>query len=67
MVMDKFLTTENICDKMQVKENTVRGWIKDGKLKALKVGRGWRIEPKDLDNFLTELKAKQAKIDKARA
>lgn len=32
---------------------TVRDWVKAGKISAFKVGQEWRIEPKELADFLS--------------
>jgi excisionase family DNA binding protein len=32
---------------------TVRDWVKAGKIGAFKVGQEWRIEPKELADFLS--------------
>ena len=39
-------------------ERTVYGWLRRGKLPALKLGRLWRIRPKDLEGFLENSRAK---------
>ncbi|GGD13237.1 helix-turn-helix domain-containing protein [Aquisalinus flavus] len=43
---------KEIADLLQVNEVTVRRWIKDGELRAIDIGKGWRIGPQDLDAFL---------------
>ena len=45
-------TLEEIAELLQVTRRTIYTWIKDGKLKAFKVGRGWRVSRADLDSFL---------------
>jgi len=37
---------------LKVNEASVRGWIKDGQLRAIAIGKGWRIADSDLDAFL---------------
>ena len=32
---------------------TIRGWVKAGKIGAFKIGQEWRIEPKALADFLS--------------
>lgn len=54
--MERFLTVEEIASKLQVHWQTVLKFIKSGKLKAVKLGRGYRIDPVDLAQFLEELK-----------
>ncbi len=45
-------TLEEIAQLLQVTRRTIYTWVKDGKLKAFKVGRGWRVTREELDAFL---------------
>ena len=38
---------------LKITRRTLYSYIKDGKIKAVKVGRVWRIRHEDLDAFLT--------------
>lgn len=49
----KVYTVEEIQDILQVTKRTVYSYIKEGKLKAVKIGKYWRITDKALDEFLT--------------
>lgn len=49
-----FRTVKDVAELLQVGEATVRRWIKDGDLRAIDIGRGWRIDPEDLDDFLRQ-------------
>ncbi len=49
---ERLLSTAEVGERMGVDEQTVRLWIKKGKLEALKVGRGWRIPWSALEAFL---------------
>ncbi len=49
---EKLLSTAEVGERVGVDEQTVRLWIKKGKLEALKVGRGWRIPQSALEEFL---------------
>ncbi len=42
---ERLLSTEEVAETLQVDEQTVRRWIKSGKLEAFKPGREWRIRP----------------------
>ena len=44
-------TLEEITELLQVTRRTIYNWIKDGKLKAFKVGRGWRVTKEALEEF----------------
>ena len=54
MVSDKLLTTEQVADLLQVHPFTVLKYIKSGKIKAIKLGRVWRIRESDVERFLEE-------------
>jgi len=51
------LTTEQVAHRLSVDPSTVRRWIEDGRLPAVKPGREWRIDPGDLDQLLTVSRA----------
>ncbi len=51
-----FLTVEDIAHELQVSDDTVRNWIKQKKLVAVKIGRDWRIDRRDYQRFLEERK-----------
>jgi len=44
-------TLKEIEDLLQVTRRTLYNWIKDGKLKAFRVGRGWRVTKEALEEF----------------
>lgn len=48
------LTVHDAAQHLQVKESTIRAWIRQDKLRASKFGREWRIAMRDLDRFLNE-------------
>lgn len=50
----KFYTIEEVANLLRVSYLTVFRWIQVGKLSAYKVGKRYRIEVKDLNNFLEE-------------
>jgi len=52
MLTRQFLTVKEVADLLKVGEVTVRHWIKGGELRAIDVGREWRIAPGDLEHFL---------------
>jgi excisionase family DNA binding protein len=55
---DRFLSLEDVAERLQVSDRTVRRWVKDGKLDAYKPGREWRIRPSDLEDFLESRKVR---------
>src|SRR4051794_14115496 len=48
----RFEGVEEVAERLLVDPQTVRRWIKSGKLKAYKPGREYRILSSDLDTFL---------------
>lgn len=52
---DVLLKTRDICERLQVHDNTVNRWVQQGKLKPVaKLGRGWRFTEAELKRFLRE-------------
>lgn len=53
---EKILTVTEISERMKVSIQTVRNWIKQGKLKADKIPKGlvfeYRIKETDLQDFI---------------
>ncbi len=54
MLTSPLLTVHDAADILQVKESTVRVLIKDKRLRAVKIGKEWRIGQGDLLAFLNE-------------
>jgi excisionase family DNA binding protein len=54
MAPEKLYTPEEAAGVLGVSPKTIRGWLRTGKLTALKVGRLWRVRERDLQAFLEE-------------
>lgn len=52
MENNSFYTVEQVSELLQVHWQTVLNYIKNGKLKALRLGKGYRIQKEDLDEFI---------------
>lgn len=52
MLTRQFLTVKDVVDLVRVSEATVRHWIRQRDLRAIDLGREWRIIPRDLEAFL---------------
>ena len=50
--MEKLYTPEQIAQLLQVNVVTVHRWLRDGKLKSVKLGRLWRVSSEDFDEFV---------------
>lgn len=49
---EKFYTIEQVANILEMHHKTIRKFIKDGKLKANKVGKQWRVSQEDLNSFM---------------
>ena len=54
----KVYTLEELVDLLKVTKRTLYTYIKEGKLKAVKMGKYWRVTQKQLDAFLNDGEAK---------
>jgi excisionase family DNA binding protein len=52
MPQDRYQTVQDIAERLDVAEATVRQWIKSGELRAIDIGKGWRVADTDLEQFL---------------
>lgn len=52
--METLLTVQEAAEKLKVNEFALRKWIREGKIKAAKIGRFWRIKEDDLEEFVKE-------------
>jgi excisionase family DNA binding protein len=50
--METYLTPEEIAERLKVVPRTVYRWLTTGSLRGVKLGRIWRVDPTDLQNFL---------------
>lgn len=49
------LTAEEVAERLRVNVNTVRRYIRSGRLPAIRLGKGYRIRSEDLESFLRSL------------
>jgi len=54
MLSKPFLTTQEVAELLKVREQTVRSWIHQHDLRAVKLGREFRVAVKDLEAFVNE-------------
>ena len=59
MVNEKFYTVQEVADLLQVHWQSVLNYIKNGKLKALKLGKGYRVSQESLDEFIANHTTKE--------
>jgi len=51
--IEKIYTLEEISDLIKITRRTLYDYVKTGKLKAVKIGRTWRVTEKQLEEFLS--------------
>lgn len=49
---NEFLTVEQVAELLQVHWQTILNYIKNGKLEAVKLGKGYRISKEALQHFI---------------
>ncbi|XSG76187.1 helix-turn-helix domain-containing protein [Herpetosiphon llansteffanensis] len=60
----EFYTTEELAEYLKLSEQTIRLWIKQGKVKSYKFGRAHRIPIEEVQRFLEEArKESQQEVD----
>ncbi len=61
--MEKLLTTQEVADYLGLTRRTIYTFIQEGTLRAVKVGREWRIKESELEAFINrgsgEIKEKE--------
>lgn len=54
-VLEKeYLTPYEIADRLKVDQETVLRWLRDKKLRGIKMGKLWRVTVPDLAQFLED-------------
>lgn len=56
-MQETYYTVEQISQMLQMHPKTVQRYIREGKLRAIKVGKGWRISGHDLSVFTESIPA----------
>ena len=51
----KFYTLKEVEQILKISPRTMHNYIKDGKIKAFKVGQNWKISEEDLQKFIDSL------------
>lgn len=54
----EFYTAKDLAEKLQVNIMTIYRYIKAGRLKSYKIGKEFRIDKKEFNNFLDNVKTK---------
>lgn len=69
--MERYYTVEEIAELLSMHPKTIQRYIREGKLRAKKVGKSWRISGHDLSTFtegsnMVEIGTAQKKFDSIR-
>jgi len=56
--MERYLTSEQVADLLQVHPFTVLKYLKSGVLEGVKIGRMYRIKESDVEKFLGSISTK---------
>jgi excisionase family DNA binding protein len=59
---DALLTVPQVADEFQVTAQTIRNWIDQGVIPAVRVGRAFRIARADVDALLARAKAESESL-----
>jgi excisionase family DNA binding protein len=49
---EQLLSPEQVAKRLQVSEYTAVKWMRQGRIKARKLGKFWRVKPEDLEAFI---------------
>lgn len=63
----QWLTVQQVAERLQVHPETVREWLRDGRLRGGRISRraGWRIRPGDLSAFVEGQRRGESQIQEA--
>ena len=50
--MEELFTPQEVAQKLKIDMSTVYRWIREGRLKAVKMGHFWRISESELNRLL---------------
>lgn len=59
----EWLTPAEVAQRLKVNEQSVRKWLRDGKLRGSLLGRVWRVSPTAVVEFMTAHEPKADKED----
>ncbi|MDE3075088.1 MAG: helix-turn-helix domain-containing protein [Chloroflexota bacterium] len=51
-MLNRLLTIQEVAGYLQIDDNTVYRWCRESHIPAMKIGKEWRIDQRDLDAFL---------------
>lgn len=57
----KLYNTKEAAEVLRISTRTLRKYVDDGKIEALRIGRGWRFTEKGINDFISKAGNKQKK------
>lgn len=60
---EQIYTVSEVSERLKVSVQSVRNYIKDGRLLAFRCGKGFRITQKSLFNFIAECEAYYSRVE----
>ena len=67
MAESELLTVAQVADELQVTAQTIRNWIEQGVVPALRIGRAYRIRRDDVDELLARANAESESLATSRS
>ncbi len=64
MTEERLMTPPQVARRLQVNERTVTQWLRNGHLRGFKIGKEWRVSPRDLEVFLEQSANLPASVDR---
>ncbi|SEJ94673.1 DNA binding domain-containing protein, excisionase family [Deinococcus reticulitermitis] len=52
--MPSLLTVRDVAARLSLSPWTVRAWLRSGRIKSTRLGRRFRVEPRDLATFVEQ-------------
>ena len=56
------LTVDEVAKYLRVSRATICRWCGNGKMRAFKVGKGWRVQQQDLERYIQQQRLLQAAV-----
>lgn len=62
--MKQFYTTKEVADILLFSEQTIREWVREGKIKAVRPGlRAWRIPSAEVDRLMNQFQVDKSALE----
>lgn len=51
-IVSSLLSVEELAEYLGLKKQTIYNWLRRGKISGIKIGKVWRFEKREIDNWL---------------